>query len=59
MVRKGNNDRQIYYDNSTKWTEGTRTIAMADVKEGSDVICLGTAHEKGRFIATRIDLQPK
>jgi len=58
-VRKGNNDRQIHYDTSTKWTQGTKGAEVSDFKEGSDVICIGTFDEKGRFIATRIDLQPR
>jgi len=30
---------------------------MSEFKEGSDVICLGSADEKGEFRATRIDLR--
>ncbi|HMD97046.1 MAG TPA: hypothetical protein VKM93_06910 [Terriglobia bacterium] len=58
-VRKGNNDRQIHYDSSTKWTQGTAAAEMSAFKEGSDVICIGTFDEKGRFMANRIDLQPR
>jgi hypothetical protein len=59
-VRKGNNDRQIHYTSSTKWTLGTKNIDMSQFKEGeSDVICTGTFDEKGQFIADRIDLRPR
>jgi len=59
-VRKGNVERKIHFDSSTKWTAGTKTIDMSEVKEGADVICLGT-YEKGSVVmnATRIDLRTK
>jgi Ni/Co efflux regulator RcnB len=56
-VRKGTNEKKIYYDSSTKWTKGTKTVDMSEFKEGSDVICLGKYDEKGEFHATRIDLR--
>jgi len=56
-VRRGTNEKRIYYDSSTKWTKGEKTIEMSEVKEGSDVICLGKYDEKGEFHATRIDLR--
>ena len=56
-VRRGTNEKRIYYDRSTKWTKGEKTIEMSEVKEGSDVICLGKYDEKGEFHATRIDLR--
>jgi len=56
-VRKGAIDRRIHYDSSTKWTKGTKTIEMSDVKEGSDVICMAKTDEKGEFHATRVDLR--
>jgi hypothetical protein len=56
-VRRGTNEKKIYYDSSTKWTKGEKTIEMSEVKEGSDVICLGTYDEKGELHATRIDLR--
>jgi hypothetical protein len=59
-VRKGNADRQIHYNSSTKWTLGTKNVDMSEFKEGeSDVICTGTPDEKGQFIADRIDLRPR
>jgi len=56
-VRKGAIERKIYYDSSTKWTKGEKTIEMSEVKDGSVVICLGKYDEKGEFHATRIDLR--
>jgi len=59
-VRKGNIEKKIHFDSSTKWTEGTKEIDMSEIKEGADVICLGT-YEKGSVVmtATRIDLRKK
>jgi len=59
-VRKGNIERKIHFDSSTKWTEGTKAIDMSEIKVGADVICLGT-YEKGSVVmnATRIDLRKK
>ena len=56
-VRKGAIERRIYYDSSTKWTKGTKTIEMSEVKEGSDVVCLTKTDEKGELHATRVDLR--
>jgi hypothetical protein len=56
-VRKGTIERKIYFDSSTKWTRGTKTIEMSEFKDGSDVICLGKYDEKGDYHATRIDLR--
>jgi hypothetical protein len=56
-VRKGTNEKKIYYDSSTKWTKGTTDVDMKEFKDGSDVICLGKYDEKGDFHATRIDLR--
>jgi len=57
-VRKGNIERKVHFDSSTKWTEGTKTIDMSEFKESQDVICLGT-YESGSAVmnATRIDLR--
>jgi len=56
-VRKGTIERKIYYDSSTKWTKGTKTVEMSEFKDGADVICVGKYDEKGEFHATRIDLR--
>src|SRR5262245_9403708 len=60
-VRKGTITKTIHYDSSTKWTqtEGgkAKPAEMSAFTEGSDVICLGKAGEKGAFTATQIDLR--
>jgi hypothetical protein len=56
-VRRQSIEKRIYYDSSTKWTEGTKAVEMSEFKENADVICLGTYDEKGHFHATRIDLR--
>lgn len=60
-VRKGNVVKTIHYDSSTKWTKekGKQAAEMSEFTEGSDVICLGKAGEKGSFVATEIDLRTK
>ncbi len=58
-VRKGNIERKIHFDSSTQWTKGKEVLPdMSQFKEGSDVICIGKADEKGEFHATRVQLQP-
>jgi len=39
-VRRGRFERRIYYDSSTKWTEGKKALEMSEFKDGADVICL-------------------
>jgi hypothetical protein len=56
-VKRGNSERKIHFDSSTQWTRGKEVIEMSQLKEGSDVICLGKFDEKGDFRATRIDLR--
>lgn len=56
-VRKGTIGKTIYYDDSTKWTEGKKAIEMSEFKDGADVICIGKYDEKGEFHATRVDLR--
>jgi len=58
-VRKVNITKKVYYDSSTKWTEGKKVIEQSEFKEGADVICLGKVAEDGQLHATRIDLRRK
>jgi hypothetical protein len=58
-VQKGSAVRKVYYDSSTQWTEGTKTIDMSQFKEGSEVNCLGTYDKNSGLHATRIDLKPR
>jgi hypothetical protein len=58
-VRKGTIEKKIHFDSSTQWTKGKEVLPdMSQFKEGSDVICIGKAGEKGEFYATRVQLQP-
>lgn len=57
QVRKGTTERTIHYDSSTRWTEGKKAIEMSELKENSDIICLGKSDEKGEFHASRVDLR--
>ncbi len=52
-------EKVIHYNSDTKWTQGTKSVEMSEVKDGDEVICLGKYDEKGDFIATRIDLRRK
>jgi len=56
-VRRKRVDKVIHFDSSTKWTKGAETIEPSQVKDGADVICLGTYDEKSEFHATRIDVR--
>jgi hypothetical protein len=59
VVRKGNVDKFILYDASTQWTQGTTSVGIDEFTEGSEVICLGNADDRGSFHATRCDLRAK
>jgi len=57
VSRKGGLPKTIYFDSSTKWTQGGKIIERTTLKEGSaNVICLGNLDEKGNFHATRVDV---
>ena len=56
-VRSGNQEKAVVYDSSTKWTRGTEKIDQSEFKDGARVICQGKWDEKGRLLATRIDLR--
>lgn len=57
-VRKGNVEKTVQYDDSTVWTHLNKNAQMSDVmKDGADVICLGSYDDKGVLHATRIDLR--
>ncbi len=57
-VRRENIEKRIHFSESTKWTRSKKAIEPSEVKEGSDVICLGD-YEGNEFHATRIDLREK
>ncbi len=53
-------ERQIFYDSSTQWTKQGKPAEQSEFKDGSFVIVLGHADDKGVFHATRVDLrQPR
>jgi Ni/Co efflux regulator RcnB len=56
-VRRQGIEKRIYYDSSTRWTEGTKPADRSEFKSGVDVICLGKYDESKQFHATRIDLR--
>jgi uncharacterized protein YdaL len=59
MVRDTNSERTVYYDASTKWVsqyhgdKKVNNIDAGQVKDGDQVICLGTYKDK-EFHATMI-----
>ncbi|PYV12998.1 MAG: hypothetical protein DMG21_22175 [Acidobacteria bacterium] len=61
-VRKGTIPKTIHFDSSTQFVKNagkkTEPIDMSTLKEGDDVICIGTSDEKGDFRATTVQLQP-
>ena len=60
LVRDTNTEKTVIYDASTKWTSQlhndpkVNTIDASDVKDGDQVICLGSNDEKGTLHATTI-----
>jgi len=57
-VRRGNIEKTVVYDDATKWTKDKEAADPNEFKDGSRVICLGKYDDKGRLVATRIDLRP-
>ena len=61
-VRDRHNDAEktVHYDSSTKWTsqyhndKKVNDIDATEVKDGDQVICLGTFDDKGELQATMI-----
>jgi hypothetical protein len=59
-VRETDSERTVYYDASTKWVsqyhadKKLNTIEPSDVKDGDQVICMGTYDDKKDFHATTI-----
>ena len=55
---KGGVERTIVYDSSTTWTKRNEAGAvLADFKDGSRIIAVGKFDDKGRLMATKIDLR--
>lgn len=57
-VGRSNIEKTVVWSSDTKWTEGSKSAEMSAFKDGSRVICMGHYDEKGRLVATRIDLRP-
>ncbi len=55
--RPGAHERIVVYNTSTKWTKYAKPADPSEFKDGSFVICLGKYDQKGRFIASRIELR--
>ena len=59
-VDKLNAEKTVNYDASTKWTSAyhndkkANPIEPSEVKDGDQVICLGTYDDKGDFHATSV-----
>jgi hypothetical protein len=59
-VRDTGTEKTVYYDDSTKWgsqyhgSKKVDAIQPSDVKDGDQVICLGSYDDKGQFHATDI-----
>jgi hypothetical protein len=59
-VRDTETDKTVYYDTTTKWVSqyhGEKkidTIDASQIKDGDQVICLGSYDDKGEFHATTI-----
>jgi len=50
--------KRIYWDSSTTWSKLNKPVTdHSEFKEEARVICIGKAGEKGKFVATRIDLR--
>ena len=48
---------EIAYDSKTKYTKNNKPGSSDEVKQGVRVICLVSSAEKGRLLATRIDVR--
>ena len=59
-VRETGAEKTVHYDASTKWTsqyhgdKKVNTIDASEVKDGDQVICMGSYDDKGEFQATMI-----
>lgn len=50
--------QRVYWDSATVWSKMNKPVSdHSEFKEEVRVICIGKAGEKGKFMATRIDLR--
>jgi TolA-binding protein len=52
-----NEERTVVFNSATKWTKMNKPAEMSIFKDGQMIVALGTLDEKGRLVATRIDLR--
>ena len=52
-----NEERTVVFNSATKWTKMNKPAEMSVFKDGQHVVVLGKLDEKGRIVATRIDLR--
>jgi hypothetical protein len=50
--------KQVVYDDKTKFTKDNKPGSLDDVSNGRRVICLGTTNDKGQLMATHVDVRP-
>jgi Cu/Ag efflux protein CusF len=58
-VQRGNEFRQVVWNEKTKVTYQNKNASVEDVQQGRRVICLGTFNDKQQLVATRIDIRTK
>jgi len=51
-------EKVLHYNEDTKWTQGTSSVEMSEVKDGDEVITCSDVKEKGTLYATRVDKRP-
>jgi cytochrome c-type biogenesis protein CcmE len=52
-----NEERTVVFNSATKWTKLNKPAEMSIFKDGQRIIVLGKLDDKGRIVATRIDLR--
>jgi|GEM_PF-2769635 len=58
VVRKGNEDKQVIYNDATKLRSNIKKDVKIDaLQAGSRVLCVGKFDAQGRLVATLIELQ--
>ena len=54
----GDVDKQVVYDDNTKFTKDNKPASLDDVQNGVRIICLGKLNDKGQLMASRVDVRP-
>ena len=55
--RGGSLEKTIVFNSATKWTKLNKPAEMSLFKDGERIIAVGTLDDKGRIVATHIDLR--